>query len=348
MAGIRTQNQLFGFGYKTQTAIATANPVGELLRLNKLNPDIAYPMLTKEDDAAEMGKGDEFALQEYAVAWDTKVQFRKYLTSQIAMWAYSMGLGNVTAQNANSSTIIPLDATQTIELPYFSVLQQMNPISSTPGVDQLLPGCALEDLQIDINNGPGRQSSQITFNVQGSGRFIEPSGYTMPGASAEVQLLAQNAAVTINGVDYVNGAARGNLQSIRLGLKNNIDPNTGFFIGSGSQTAGVPTSGAIRGRHEFTNRVYSLSFTTRLVSNSAEFRAMSNLTTGSAVVTLSGGANDLMTVNHPKVSFKAVEMSNANNIAVLNITCTVFKDPALGPIVVTAKNSTVAGIGAVG
>src|SRR3954464_11501285 len=96
---IRTQEQLFGFSKSPQTDALTPNSAGQIIRLSKLNPDIAFPNLSTEDDSAEMGKGDEWARQQFAVSWSTGGSIRKYLTSQIAQWAFNMALGSVTASD---------------------------------------------------------------------------------------------------------------------------------------------------------------------------------------------------------------------------------------------------------
>lgn len=345
---IRTQEQQYAFGYKAQPDANTPNTAAELFRLLKLNPDIPFPDLSTENDAAEMGKGDEFARQQYAVAWDVKGTIKKYLTSQFGMWLFSFGLGNITSANAYTSTIIPVDPTsaQGIELPYFSVLQQLRPNQSGgPAMDQLLVGCAIEEWSIDVNNRPGRQASQASVNFQGTGYFVEPSGYAMPTQSTEVLMPATAASVTINGINYV---ANKNLMSLQITGKNNLDVNGGYFIGSGNEIAGNAQSGEVRGRLEFTNRVYGLNFEARFTSTSVEFQALRNLTNGSATVTFNGGANDVLTVTYPKVSFASTSTGDANGIATIRVSCTVMSDPTLGPIVVSAQNSTVPGIGSAG
>jgi hypothetical protein len=347
MAGIRTQEQRFGFSKSPQADINTPNTAGQIIQLSKLNADIAFPTLATEDDAAEMGKSDEWATQHFATSWSTGGSIRKYLTSQIAQWAWSFGLGSVTASDSYTSVIVPRSpVVDGIELPYFSTLQQFRPtqVGGAP-LDQLIVGCAIEEIGIEINRGAGRQATQITIGYQGSGKFIEPSGYTMPAAATEKQLQAASASVVINGIDYLANAVKGNLENVRIGLKNNIDTDGGFFIGSGTQTAGDYTSGAIRGRQEYINRVYSLQITTRLSKTSAEFAALRSLTTGSASISLSGGAQDAMTVQFPKVGYSSVVLEDANNIAVLRIDCRIFKDPSLGPIIVSCKNSTIPALG---
>jgi hypothetical protein len=313
----------------------------------KLNPDLAFPQLTTEDDAAEMGKGDEFARQQYAVSWETGSRINKHLTSQAASWAWCFALGGVTAVDRYSRTVVPQDPQiDGIELPYFSVLQQFRPnqVGGAP-LDQLIVGCAINELTININAGAGRQASQLTAGFVGTGKFIEPSGYTLPAQTPEVLLPNASATVSINGVDYIGNANRGRLNRITLGVRNNFDQNSGFFIGSGSQIDGAPQTGAVRGRMEFVNREYPFDFEVRLKSSSAEFAALRSLSSGTASVGIRNGPSDAMTVTYPNLGFRSVVLSDTNGIATLQITTTVKSDPALGPIIVSVQNGTLLDVG---
>lgn len=341
---IRTQEQLFAFSFRAQDNAQTYTPAASMWRLNKLNPELPFPQLKTEDDAAEMGKGDEFATTEYATNWDGNGSIKKYLSSQFAQWLFSFGLGAWTNSNAYSSVIVPQDPQiEGIELPYFSVLQQFRPNQSGgAAMDQLIGGCAIEDFTIELNSGPGRQNSQVTVNFVSTGQFQEPSGYTMPSLTPEVLLPASSATINISGVDYV---ANKNLMSLTFTGKNNLNLNDGFYIGSGFQSAGNQKSGAIRGRLEFGNRQYGLSFVTRLRKTSDEFAQLKQLTSGSATITLSGGAQDSMTINCPSINYSAMTLTDSNNIATLRVDVTLKKDPNQGILNVSCQNSTVGGIG---
>ncbi|MBV8828465.1 MAG: hypothetical protein JO108_04480 [Acidobacteriaceae bacterium] len=106
---------------------------------------LSFPELATENDAAEQGKGDEFATIEYATSWTTKGTLKKYLSSQAAQWLFTFGLGSFTATNQYTSTIVPQHPQVAgIELPYFSVLQQFRPNESGgAAMEQVIPGCAI-------------------------------------------------------------------------------------------------------------------------------------------------------------------------------------------------------------
>jgi hypothetical protein len=84
-------------------------------------------------------------------------------------------------------------------------------------------------------------------------------------------------------VEYVSNK---NIVSLETGWKNNIRMDSGFFPGSGFQTAGDGSTGAIRGRLEFGNRQGNLRFVARFESGSSEYTKLKAQTTGTAVITL--------------------------------------------------------------
>jgi hypothetical protein len=85
-----------GFGYKKQTDLSTPNVVGDIWSLTKTNAALSTVTLNTENDAAELGKGHEFATQVFKSHWDVSGSIEKFLTSQIAAWAFVFGLGGRT------------------------------------------------------------------------------------------------------------------------------------------------------------------------------------------------------------------------------------------------------------
>jgi len=82
-----------GFGYKKQVDLATPNVSGDLWSLTKTNAALSTVTLHTENDAAELGKGHEFATQTFKSHWDVSGSIEKYLSSEIAAWAFVFGLG---------------------------------------------------------------------------------------------------------------------------------------------------------------------------------------------------------------------------------------------------------------
>ena len=208
-----------GFGYKKQTDLATANAVGDIWSLTKTNAALTTVTLNTENDAAELGKGHEFATQTFKSHWDVSGSIEKYLSSEIAAWAFVFGLGGRVKSGTPPTityTCTPQDpVTGGIELPAFSFIEAIRQGASAV-LDRMAVGCVVEEFRITLGSGPGRANSRITVNFAGSGKLVEPSGITLPAGTAEHLLPGASAQVVINGVDYVTSR---NLVSLELALR---------------------------------------------------------------------------------------------------------------------------------
>jgi len=338
MSTTRMQEVLIGFGKGKQTDIATANLVAAIWQLKKLNAALANPKLNTENDAEEYGKGHEFPTQTFKTSWDVSGQIEKYLSAEIAAWAMAFGLGKVVKSGSEPNftyTCTPLfpatgDAT---ELPYFSFVEQIRPGTGSV-IDRMAVGCAVEGWTITIGSGPGRANSKITIEFVGSGKVTEPSGITLPASTAEKLLPSASLALTINGVDYVSNK---NLVSVETSWKSNIRLDGGFYPGSGFQTAGDSTSGAVRGRLEFGNRQGGLKFVARFDHSSTELATLKSQTTGTAVITLTFDANNSLAITWQKVSFATAEVGETDGIVTVSVECTPLYESSNGVISAVAK-----------
>src|ERR1017187_8498273 len=125
--------------------------------MNKLNAALASPKLGVEDDAAEYGKGHEFATTTYKTSWDVTGALEKYLGAEMAAWAVCFGLGKVVQSGSwpnftfTCTPLIP-SAGDTTELPYFSFVEQIRPGAGLP-LDRQAVGCAVEGFSISIGSG---------------------------------------------------------------------------------------------------------------------------------------------------------------------------------------------------
>jgi hypothetical protein len=305
---VRTQEMLIGFGKAKQTDIGTANLVGGVWKLNKLNAALANPRLNTENDAEEFGKGHEYPTAVFKTSWDVGGTIEKYLSAEFGAWAMSFGLGKVVKSGAANYvyTCTPPDPSNgdSVELPFFSFIEQIRPGGSSV-LDRMAVGCAVESWQVAIGSGPGRANSKITVEFVGSGKLTEPSGITLPAATAEKLLPSASLALTINGTNYVSNK---NIISLEFGGKNNIRMDDGFYPGSGFQTGGDATSGAIRGRMEYGNRQFNLKFVARFANGSDELTKLKNQTSGTAVITLTYDVNNSLEVTFAKVQFAVAEV----------------------------------------
>jgi hypothetical protein len=329
---------LIGFGKGKQTDIATANLVANVWQLKKLNAQLANPKLNTENDAEEYGKGHEFPTQTFKTSWDVSGTLEKYLSAEIAAWAMAFGLGKVVKSGTTPNftyTCTPLFPANgdAAELPYFSFIEQIRPGAGVV-IDRLAVGCAVEGWTITLGSGPGRANSKINIEFAGSGKLTEPSGITLPAATLEKLLPSASLALTINGVDYVTNK---NIVSLETSWKNNIRTDAGFFLGSGFQTAGDATTGAIRGRLEFGNRAGALKFVARLDHNSTELTLLKAQTTGTAVIHLQFDTNNSLDITWQKVAFATAEVGETDQVVTVAVDATPLYDSTNGIIAAVAK-----------
>jgi hypothetical protein len=326
------------FGKQKQADIATPNSGAQVWQLRKLNAALANPKLNTENDAEEFGKGHEFATQSFQTSWDVSGTLEKYLGAEIGAWAMAFGLGKVVKSGAAPNytyTCAPLfpASGDAAELPYFSFAEQIRPGAGAV-VDRMAVGCVVEGWTISIGSGPGRANSKITVEFVGSGKYMEPSGITMPAAIAEKLLPSASLELSINGVNYVSNK---NIVSLETSWKNNVRLDGGFFPGSGFQTPGDGASGAIRGRLEFGNRQGTLRFVARFESGSTELAKLRSQSTGTAVITLAYDANNSLEITWHKVSFSSAEAGETDGIVTVSVECLPMWDEANGVVSAVAK-----------
>lgn len=304
------------FGKRRQTNIATANILADIWRLNKINATIVNPEFVTEDDAAELGKGHEFATATYRSHININGTLEKYNSAEFVAWCAAFGLGDVTPTGTTPGfiyTCVPIDpVADGIEMPYFSYLEAIRQ-GASPITDRMYVGCALNDFLVSINTGPGRQSSKIVANFIGCGDITDPSGITHPAKTTEEELPGASAAITIIGVDYVTLK---DIVSLEWGWNNNIRADEGFYPGSGTES-----SYAKRGRLEFGDRQATLRFTVRVNASSAEYTKLLALTTGTAVITQTYDANGTYTATFHQVGFRAVTLGETNGLVTVAVEC---------------------------
>ena len=308
----RLQNLILGLGKGKQTAIGTAGT--SFMRMKKLDTALTTPKPVFENDAAEIGKGHEFITQTFPSHYDVSNRIEKYAGAEFVTWACAYGLGNVTQTGSAAPytyVIVPIDPGTTLELPYFSLVEQVAE-GGGKAVDNLYVGCAIEDLTYQFSYGPGRASSKMTVNWVGSGLLTTPSGITVPALTTENNMLAASMSLSVNGVDYVSTKR---ILSGSIGWKNNLLLNAGFFPGSGLQN-GLQ----VRGRMEIGARVPTFQFTARLLSGSAEYNTLVNQTTGTATLTVQHDAGNSVTFSFPQMAFQVVENAEADGIVAVTVT----------------------------
>lgn len=308
----RIQQLVMGLGKNKQTNISTI--ASSFLRFKKIDTALTTPKPMFENDAAEIGKGHEFITATFPSHYEVANRLEKYASAEFVTWAVAYALGNTTVTGSAapySYTIVPIDPGTTLELPYFSVVEQVAE-GGGAAIDNAYIGCAIEDFTYSFNSGPGRASSKMMVNWVGSGLLTTPSAVSVPALTTESNMLAASMSLVVNGVDYV---ATKRILSGSIGWKNNLLVKDGFFPGSGEQN-GLQ----VAGRLEIGARVPSFNFTARLLSSSAEYATLIAQTTGTAVLTVSFDTNHSVTFTFPQMAFQMVENTDADGLVAVSVT----------------------------
>lgn len=262
------------------------------------------PQYRVEDDAAEIGKGHEFATQTFKSHMEGLITLEKHLSVEFLAWLMPKVLGHTAG-----TTYTPLDpVADGEELPYVSYLEQMRPGASAV-LDAVYIGCAVKSFRIRITNGPGRANAMVTVELVHSGKTTAPSVVAMPAAVAETMLNAYSLTCTINGVDYVTAK---DFVSLEMGWDNGFVP--GYYPGSGQQDGYQ-----IQGRMEIGNRVPMFQFVARYKNGSAELTKVKELTAGTAVVGLASGTKG-MTATWQKMGFAVAELGETDGKLTVAVT----------------------------
>ena len=310
----RIQQLAYGLSANKQSNISTL--AATFLRFRKLNTEIHTDQYQTETDAAEIGKGNEFIEEVFPVSWSGPGgQIQKYASAEFLTWALAYGLGNV-AYASGIYTITPIDPGTTLELPYFSIVQQLAE-GGGQAIDEAHIGCAVKDVEFSFNYGPGRQSAKCNVTVVGSGNLVSPSAVTLPSVLSEHYMLSQSMSLTINGTDYVGAKT---ILSGSMTWNNNHLLNAGYYPGSGVTTNGFSGgAAAVRGRIEIGPRTCGFQFTVRLLHTSPEYAALIAQTTGTIVLTLTYDGTHTVTITFEQVSYQTLTRTEADGIAAVTV-----------------------------
>lgn len=332
-----------GLGFVAQTDLQTPNAQPDIKSLTITNSAPFTITPTTEDNAADIGKGDEFPTEQYPVSMDVTGRIEKFLTSESAAWAFVMGLGNVdeTVVGTTGAKYVctPTDpAVHCIDLSAFTVVEQIRP-GVDAFLDNALVGCVITGFTINLESGPGRNNARIAIDIAGSGKVITPSGLTVPDPIPEHPLNAASATISVNGIDYI--LSKGFI-SAEITWQVNPRLDTGYYPGSGVDENGF----ALRGRMEYSNRVAGMTFVARASKGSPEYNMLLTMQEGETIVTLSGaqiGAGPdkhSISVRFPRSTIAAATNGDADGIVTINCTVKPLKDPVDGYAIFTATTET--------
>jgi hypothetical protein len=314
--------------------------------LSQTNRSIGQPLLNVEDDAADLGKGDEWATQLFPSHWDAALPWEARLTSENAAMLAAFALGVVTKATAEAGfayTCTPLDPViDGIDLPSSTVVQAVRQGASDL-FDYALIGMCLQEFRIRLTQGPGRDNATMTSSWAGCGKYAEASTITIPAPTTEHPLNAGGAAITINGVDYVTAKS---FVSAEFGWNNNVRLDAGNYPGSGTQS-----NAQIRGRMEYGTRQAFLTFVARFMDGSAELTKLRALTNGAATIAVTGAVittssyHKILATFH-RVAFRTAVIGETDGLITVAVECSILKpkwsiaDASLTNIVVSTNVAT--------
>lgn len=322
----RVQGLKIASGLAAESSYNTASAT--FLGWEQLNLDVISPDSNTENDAAWVGKGNEFAENIFPTFNDVQGTFEKYGSAEWLTYLLCFGFGNISFSTP-TYTVTPIDPATSLQLPSFSVAEQL-PDSGSTAIDNLYTGCVLDSFQIDFKYGPGLKSISTKSSFRGSGAVTTPSGISYPAVESEHFALGSGMSLVINGVDYV--AASSGLEGT-ISWNNNLLADQGYVIGSGTDAKGF----ANRSKLIIGDRKCGFSFTTYLSSTSAEYTKLRNLTTGTATITFAYDSTHTVTIEFQKVSFEKVQNTNVEGIATVRVTVLPMFDLSNGLITATCK-----------
>ena len=316
MSSANVRELSIAFGKRRQTNIATANILADIWRLNKLNKVMLNPEFVVEDDADTMGNSNEFSTTTYPSHVNIAGSMEKYASAEFLAWCAAFALGGVTPTGTTPGfiyTCIPIvPVTGGIELPYFSYLEAIRQ-GADALFDKMYLGCVVNDFLVSLTTAPGRAAAKITANFIGCGDITDPSAITHPATTAEEELPASTCAITIKSQDYVTLK---DIVSLEWGWNNNVQPDNGFYPGSGTESGF-----AKRGRLEYGTRQGILRFVVRLNKDSTEYTTLKTSAVGTAVITQTFDSNGTYTATFAEVGFKSVTLGDSGGVVTVAVEC---------------------------
>ena len=336
----RIQQKVLLLSQGKQSAIATlyAGSPG-FLQFTQLNSDLATPNFGIETDAPEIGKGNEFAQNIFPTVFDPSGSLDKYGSVEWTTWAWGFALGGVTVAGGSppyTYTIVPINPATTIELPYFTIAEQLAEGGGS-AADYAYVGCAVEEVMSVIKYGAGRATHKCTASWIGSGNVTMPSGVSAPGVLAEKNMLSGGASITINGTNYITAASSGRILTVTQGWKQNLIKALGFRPGSGTQALDSGSPAQVRDWIPFGTRVPTFEFDALLQHNSPEFSALVNLTTGTAVIGMTYDANDKVTWTWEQLAYKVIANKAEEGLVAVHVTAEPMYNSSNGVLSITSK-----------
>lgn len=326
--------------HKKQTAYGTKNVDGDLTigALFQLPEPLAIdPEFIR--DNSQFGRGHEWSEGQEIESWDLKGSLSFDLTSRIAGHYLAFGLGSIATVQPDAGgnptvydhTIKPQDALTSIQLPSMTQVWKY-----ASGFKKKIWDLVADTVEIV---GQPNKRLQISVGQIGSGNW-EASTLSMPAIAAAKFLRMKDLKLEIGGFGGALTDFSSKVKEWRFKIGNNHMEKDGYY----------PGSGLYRGRCEFGDRVYELSFIVVVGADTQERDRLEAITNLAAKMTaegetISGIYKHRLIVNATDIHYAAVPLGYVDKKLVYKITCNVNYDATGGivtPVTCDVRNDVAA------
>jgi hypothetical protein len=351
----------WAFSNNKQSAYATALANGSVDQGHPFEgADFGDHMPNMSDNAAQFGKGHEFASRMEILSWDSKFKRSFQATTKMLGWAFAFHCGKDTYTSLGGAPAAHqhvFEFQDPLGTGYYGSGRQQ-PVTTiiervASGQCRKFPSMAVKSVEV---TGALNDWLKMSVELQGSGMKtdITPvSGFAFP-APTEGALLRTASLAFSHGVSGSMSDISVDVRSFRFRSEYAYDENGGYFPGSGYIGA-TPSTGQVRGKLEFTKRavMFEAVITATNPNAAVFFGRLEAATETSALLTvtgdtISGGNANKLIISLTKLKYKTVEIAADGDIVTYHITGVVFFDAAQGtntglpgnPYTVTVVNTT--------
>lgn len=330
---------------KRQSAYATPNPTGDITESHPFEgADFADHIPNMSDNANQFGKGHEFATRNAILSWDVRFRRTFQATTKMLGWAFAFHTGKVTTTAAGTGFQHVFEYQDPNGVGYYGSGRQQ-PVTTViervhSGLARMWPSSQVMAVEI---TGQLNEWVRMALEIIGSGKYTDATGFTFPVA-VEGSLLRHAGLLFEHGPSATLADESCDIDSFRFRSEYAYDEIGGYCPGSGYQVSGVPDSGQIRGKLEFTRRAVTFEFVARAKTNSSIITRLINQTDLKALLTitgaqLSGVHNHSVIINIPRLRYRAAPINVAGDVITFAVSTVVMYDPGLdNPWEVTVKN----------
>lgn len=337
----------WSFSNKRQLNYQTENPSGDITQSHPfVNADFGVHEANSSDNAAQYGKGHEFATRDEKLSWNTSFTRNFQATTKILGWAFAFHTGNVTTTALGGGA-------------FKHVFEYMDPILGTGfyGSSRQLPVVTIYELvatnlirifpsmlvkTIEVT-GSQNDWVMLTLELQGSGmmRRVTPnvSGYTFPNSTDPLTggegTLLRNASLlfehSTSGVTLADTSC--DVRSFRFRSEYALFEEDGYCPGSGYLVSGNARSGQIRNKLEIARRAVVFEFVVKAPStNNLVFDRLEQSLTAAARLTVTGEQIGTSGFFHtwllyiPQLRYRSVPIGADGDQIIYSITTIVMYD----------------------